>query len=59
MADTSEVDDSIAREAVLRVFNAASDPLYADQIARRLNLPIMQVIRVCDALMEDGLVGAP
>ena len=53
-----EITDDVARAEVLVAFKQAGDePLYYDDISERLRIPIDQVARVCEALIDEGLLG--
>jgi len=52
-----EVDDATARSEILAVLDTALQAQYADEIADKLRIDTMQAIRICDELMDEGLVG--
>jgi hypothetical protein len=52
------VADDVARQEIIAAFsNAGDSPLFYDELSERLRLPIDQVIRICEALMSEGIVG--
>lgn len=56
--ETREISEDDAKAEILALFKSAK-PLYYDWIADALNLPLRQVVDVCNALETDGLIGEP
>jgi hypothetical protein len=54
-----EVDDTVAREQILKLFKEHSGSLFYDEIAEKLNLPLRQTVEICNQLEQEGLIGEP
>jgi hypothetical protein len=54
-----EIPDDTARAEILTEFQQAGDqPLYYDDISEKLRIPIDQVARLCETLIDEGVLGA-
>ena len=53
------VDDTVAREQILKLFKEHSGSLFYDEIAEKLNLPLRQTVEICNQLEQEGLIGEP
>ena len=55
-----DVDDAQARARILKVFeHAGVQPLFHDIIADQTNLPLPHVVKICDQLEAEGIIGEP
>jgi len=53
-----EMTDDAARAEILTAFQQAGDqPLYYDDISEKLRIPIDQVARLCETLIDEGALG--
>ncbi|MGA7238797.1 MAG: hypothetical protein WBY44_24155 [Bryobacteraceae bacterium] len=53
-----QVPDDIARAEIIAAFQRAGDePLYYDDLSEKLCIPIEQASRICEALIDEGLIG--
>jgi len=53
-----EIADHAARAEILTAFQQVGEhPLYYDDIAEKLRLPIDQVARLCEAMIDEGVLG--
>ena len=57
--EIEEVDNTVAKERILKLFNEHPGSLFYDEIAERLNLPLRQTVEICNQLEQDGLIGEP
>jgi hypothetical protein len=53
-----EMTDDAARAEILSAFQQAGDqPLYYDDISEKLRIPMDQVARLCETLIDEGALG--
>jgi hypothetical protein len=53
-----ELSDDDAKAEVLALFGRADEgPLYYDEIADTLDLPLRQVVDICNSLEAGGVIG--
>ncbi|MGA9061554.1 MAG: hypothetical protein WB341_07800 [Terracidiphilus sp.] len=57
--EIEELDDSAARERILKFFNEHAGSLFYDQIAESLKLPLRQTVEICNQLEQEELIGEP
>lgn len=55
--DLEVVTHEVARERILSLFARTGGPWVYDRLADHLKLPLRQVVEVCNALEEEGLIG--
>ena len=49
--------DKEARKEIQELFVLSRGSLFYDEIAERLNLPLQQVVKICNILEREGLIG--
>jgi hypothetical protein len=53
-----QIPDDMARVEILAAFDqAGDDPLYYDDLSEKLCIPIEQASRICEALINEGVIG--
>jgi len=53
-----QIDDDVARNEIVAAFHRAGDePLYYDDLSEKLCIPIEQASRICEALIDEGVIG--
>ncbi|MGA2602492.1 MAG: hypothetical protein ABSH09_36480 [Bryobacteraceae bacterium] len=51
------IGDEEARKEIQELFVLSRGSLFYDEIAERLNRPLQQVVKICNILEREGLIG--